>query len=300
MPFLFDVKRYSINDGPGVRVTVFFKGCPLACKWCHNPESQSIKAQRFYNKSKCIGCRLCVEACVQKALELTHDGIVVDESRCIVCGKCAEVCPTNATELIGRDYSEEEIMKVVLRERNLMDSSGGGVTFSGGEPMMYHKDLKRLLIRCGEEGIHRAVDTSGFARSDVIYEIIPHTDLFLYDLKHMDSVSHRLWTGVGNQLILNNLKIIAESNAAYHVRIAMIEGVNSDDNHIKEVIDFLQSLKHPPQMVGLLPYHSIAASKYERMGKVYNETGMSVPSVERQQCILNMFINSGFNAVIGG
>ncbi len=300
MAFLFDIKRYSINDGPGVRVTVFFKGCPLTCKWCHNPESQSSRTQRLYNKSKCIGCQLCVEACGQQALELTSDGIVIEESRCFVCGMCAEVCPTNATEMIGRDYSEEEIMRAVLRETNLMDSSGGGVTFSGGEPLMYHRDLKRLLIRCGEDGIHRAVDTSGFARSEIIYEMLPHTDLFLYDLKHMNDEVHRLWTGVGNELILDNLKIIAEHNAAYHIRIAMIEGVNCDDDHIIEVIAFLQSLKHPPKMIGLLPYHSIAANKYERMGKVYVETGMSMPSEKRQQQILKMFIENGFNAVLGG
>lgn len=300
MAFLFDIKRYSINDGPGVRVTVFFKGCPLTCKWCHNPESQSSKTQRLYNKNKCIGCNSCVEACTQNALTLTPNGIVIDEYKCLLCGKCAEVCPTNATEMSGTDYTEEEIMAAIVKETNLMDSSGGGVTFSGGEPLMYYKDLKRLLILCGEEGIHRAVDTSGYIKSDVIYEIMPHTDLFLYDLKQMDSAIHRKWTGVDNTLILKNLKIISDNNSNYHIRIPLVEGVNTDEWNINATIEFLKSLKHKPGVVGLLPYHNIATNKYERMGKIYDETGMSEPPKEKQAQILASFLNNGFNAIIGG
>ena len=300
MAFLFDIKRYSINDGPGVRVTVFFKGCPLTCKWCHNPESQSAKTQRLYNKSKCIGCNSCVEACPENALRLTPDGIVIEEDKCTLCGKCAEVCPTNATEMSGTDYTEEEIMTAVLKETNLMDSSGGGVTFSGGEPLMYAKDLKKLLVRCGEEGIHRAVDTSGHIKSDVIFDIMPHTDLFLYDIKQMDTTIHRKWTGVDNNLVLKNLKIISDNEKDYHIRIPLVEGVNTDDANITATIEFLKTLKHKPHVVGLLPYHNIASKKYEKMGKLYDETGMSEPSKERQQQILNLFVSNGFNAVIGG
>lgn len=300
MAFLFDIKRYSINDGPGVRVTVFFKGCPLTCKWCHNPESQSSKTQRLYNKSKCIGCNSCVEACTQNALTLTSEGIVIDESKCLLCGKCAEVCPTNATEMSGTNYTEDEIMAAIVKETHLMDSSGGGVTFSGGEPLMYYKDLKKLLILCGQEGIHRAVDTSGYIKSDIIYEIMPHTDLFLYDLKQMDSVIHRKWTGVDNTLILKNLKIISDNNSNYHIRIPLVEGVNTDELNISATIKFLKSLKNKPEVVGLLPYHNIAINKYERMGKVYDETGMSEPPKEKQAQILASFLNNGFNAIIGG
>ncbi len=300
MAFLFDIKRYSINDGPGVRVTIFFKGCPLSCKWCHNPESQSSSTQRLYNKSKCIGCSSCVVACAENALELTAGGIVIDASKCTLCGKCAEVCPTNATDMSGRNYSEDEIMAAVIKETNLMDSSGGGVTFSGGEPLMYAAELKKLLIKCGDEGIHRAVDTSGFAKPAAVAEIIKHADLFLYDLKQMDSQIHRKWTGVGNELILSNLELVADSGRDFHIRIPLVEGVNTDDGNMNATISFLNTLSNKPKVVGLLPYHNIASPKYEKLGFLYDETGMTEPSKEKQQYILNLFTDSGFNAVIGG
>lgn len=300
MAFLFDIKRYSINDGPGVRVTVFFKGCPLSCKWCHNPESQSFRTEKMYNKSKCIGCASCVEACPEKALAVTAGGIQTDFARCVVCGKCAEACPARAMEISGRSYSEEEIMSVVLKETVIMDSSGGGVTFSGGEPLMYPETLRSLLVRCGEEGVHRAVDTSGYAQSSVVESILPHTDLFLYDLKHMDASAHRKWTGVDNALILRNLQLISDHNKEYHIRIPLIDGVNTADDNINATIAFLTSLKHRPAVVGLLPYHSIATKKYEKLGKTYNEEGLSEPSEEKQSHILNAFTGSGFNAIIGG
>jgi len=300
MVFLFDIKRYSINDGPGIRVTIFFKGCPLFCRWCHNPESRSFKTEKMYNKRKCIGCSSCVDICPENALVLTAEGIQTDFAKCKVCGKCAVVCPTKAMEMSGREYSEEEVMSAIRKETAIMDSSGGGVTFSGGEPLAYPQELKRLLLRCGEEGIHRAVDTSGYAKESVIEDILPHTDLFLYDLKHLDTDIHKKWVGVDNALILENLRFIAESNKAYHIRIPLIEEVNATDENISATIDFLKSLKRAPDRVGLLPYHSIATNKYEKLGRVYDDEGVSAPTKERQLEILNIFTDNGFNAVIGG
>ncbi len=300
MAFLFDIKRYSINDGPGIRVTVFFKGCPLSCLWCHNPESQSFKAEKFYNKRKCIGCSSCVNICPEEALVLTADGIQTDFTKCTVCGKCALVCPTKAMEMSGRKYTEDEVMAAILKETAIMDSSGGGVTFSGGEPLAYPQELKRLLVKCGGEGIHRAVDTSGYATKSVIEDILPHTDLFLYDLKHLDADIHRKWVGVDNAIILENLHFIAENDKAYHIRIPLIEGVSSTDDNINATIGFIKSLKRQPDMVGLLPYHNIAANKYEKLGRIYDDNGLSEPSKERQLEIVNTFTNNGFNVVIGG
>lgn len=301
MAFLFDIKRYSINDGPGVRVTVFFKGCPLSCIWCHNPESQSFQVEKLYTRNKCIGCLSCVNACTQNALTMTASrGIVTNFDACILCGKCAEVCPANAMQMSGRDYSENEVMSVVLKETHIMDSSGGGVTFSGGEPLMYPKSLKALLIRCGNEGIHRAVDTSGHVKESTFREIILHTDLFLYDLKQMDPILHKKWTGVDNSLILSNLIVVADSGVDFHVRIPLIEGVNADDDNIGKTIEFLTSLSQKPSVVGLLPYHNIASSKYEKLGKIYDEGGMSEPSKEKMLFIRNLFVENGLNAVVGG
>ncbi|HPY21618.1 MAG TPA: glycyl-radical enzyme activating protein [Bacteroidales bacterium] len=300
MVFLFDIKRYSINDGPGIRVTLFFKGCPLSCRWCHNPESRSFKAEKMYAKNKCIGCSSCVDICPENALVLTAEGIRTDFAKCKVCGKCAVVCPTKAMEMSGREYSEEEVMSAIRKETAIMDSSGGGVTFSGGEPLAYPRELKRLLLRCGEEGIHRAVDTSGYAKKSVIEDILSHTDLFLYDLKHLDADIHKKWVGVDNVIILENLRFIAESDKAYHIRIPLIEGVNATDENISETIDFLKSLKRAPDRVGLLPYHNIATNKYEKLGRVYDDEELSAPTKERQLEILNIFTDNGFNAVIGG
>lgn len=301
MAFLFDIKRYSINDGPGVRITVFFKGCPLSCRWCHNPESISFRSEKLYNKSKCIGCGNCIDECPEHALTLSsEEGIVTDFSKCILCGRCAEVCPAKAVEICGHNFSEEKIMDAILKETHIMDSSGGGVTFSGGEPLMHPNELKRLLIRCGESDIHRAVDTSGYVQRNIFEEILPHTDLFLYDLKHMNREKHHYWTGVYNDLILKNLQLISDHDKEYQIRIPLIEGVNCDDENIRGTLFFLEGLKSRPTVVTLLPYHNIALKKFEKFGRSYHENGMAKPSDDRIGRIRYLFEQKGFNVNIGG
>lgn len=298
---VFNIKRYAINDGPGVRVTIFFKGCPLSCKWCHNPESHAYHSQRMYNKNKCIGCKTCIVHCPENALKLTPvKGIVVNHTVCNNCGICAEVCPTKATEMSGQNYTQDNLMSIILKEENIMDTSGGGVTFSGGEPLMFPEILKNLLIQCGQYGIHRAVDTSGYAKPLVIKDILAHTDLFLYDIKHMDTHIHKKWTGTYNERILSNLELIANHETPYHIRIPLVKGVNTDDTNIQATAHFINSLKTKPQSIALLPYHEIAEKKYEKLGKIYDNQGMIEPSEDEINHIISLFANSGLKAQVGG
>ncbi len=299
-PLIFDVKRYAINDGPGIRVTIFFKGCNLNCAWCHNPESIIPTAQKMYSKDKCIGCGTCVEVCPTNVITLTPEGIVTDLELCKLCGKCAEVCPTKATEISGHEESIEEIMNIIERERVFFDQSGGGVTFSGGEPLMHSSFLIKLLDACGERGIHRVVDTTGMAKTETLLDVAKRTDLFLYDLKLIDSERHKKWTGVGNEKILENLKILSESGAAINIRIPLIKGVNDDIENIEGTAKFIASLAGDKKPVNLLPYHNIAQKKYEKLGREWKPDEMAEPTKNEQTEIISLFSNYGLTAQIGG
>ena len=297
---IFDIKRYAINDGPGIRMTIFTKGCPLSCVWCHNPESQSPHAQKLYTADKCIGCQSCVEACPENACVLTPQGIVTDLELCKLCGICAEVCPTKATEISGQIISKEEIFAKIEKERVFFDQSGGGVTFSGGEPLQQADYLIELLDECGERGIHRTVDTSGLAKTETLLEVAKRTDHFLYDLKMMDSAKHKKWTGVPNEKILENLKALSTFGAKINIRIPLIKGVNADEENIRQTAEFVASLAGEKKVVNLLPYHNIAARKYQKLGGDYDPSGMETPSEDEQKEIIAQFAAHGVEAIIGG
>lgn len=299
-PLIFDIKRYAINDGPGIRVTIFFKGCTLNCKWCHNPESISVHQQKMYSEDKCIGAKECVVHCPNEALTLTPNGIVTDPDACALCGKCAEVCPTKAIEMTGELMSVDQIMAQIKKETMLMDTSEGGVTFSGGEPLMHHEFLLELLDACGRENIHRCIDTTGLANTKILMEVASKSEHFLYDLKHMDSAKHKEWTGVPNEKILENLKVLAQSGATINIRIPLISGVNDDDENIMQTAQFISELEGKPVLINLLPFHNIAEKKYEKLGQAYDKGIMDEPSIERQNQILELFQSYGLNAIIGG
>lgn len=298
----FDIKRYSINDGPGIRITIFFKGCPLSCVWCHNPEGISIKKQKMYTKKKCIGCRTCVEICPVNALSLTPQGIVTDYEVCTLCGKCVEECPTKAMEMSGTEYTIDYLINEIEKETVFMDSSEGGVTFCGGEPLVYPETLLELLRRCGDLAIHRAVDTTLYAKSSVIESVMKETDLFLVDLKHMDSSKHKYYCGVPNERILENLRLIAEAGKEFVIRIPLIDGVNADEENITKSAEFLATLPWKNKVVNLLPYHEIAHGKHEKLGTLYNKADirMSTPSTDQQQHCISIFESFGIEATIGG
>ncbi|HPS62680.1 MAG TPA: glycyl-radical enzyme activating protein [Bacteroidales bacterium] len=297
---LFDIKRYAVNDGPGIRLAIFFKGCNLHCSWCHNPEGISPLPEKMYNRSRCIGCGTCVEACPEKALRLTAQGIVTDSTRCTQCGHCAEVCPSLALEMSGRIRTTDEVMAIIEREREFFEESGGGVTFTGGEPLMQPEFLLSLLEECELRGIHRAIDTAGHVNPAILQAVARHTDLFLYDLKLMDGDRHRKWTGVGNERILSNLKMLASSGAAIIIRIPLIAGVNDDERNIRETARFVAGLDGGPREVHLLPWHPVARNKYHRLGRPGDFTEFDAPENAVLDRTISIFASFGITALAGG
>ena len=302
MALIFDLKRYAIHDGPGIRTTLFLKGCPLRCVWCHNPESWSSSAQRLYKQVKCIGCSSCVEACPEGALKLTPDGIRPTGRPCIVCGSCAEACPALAMEICGREWPLDELMAEVEKERGVMTDSGGGVTLSGGEPLLHPSYTLELLAELGRRGFHRAVDTTLFAAPEVVRSVADACELFLVDLKAMDSEVHRRYTGVPNERILENLRLVANLGHPYWIRIPLIAEVNATEANIAATAAFLASLDRQPEEVDLLPYHDIGKGKHERLGTTYNPAGLSLsaPSKEDQARCVRQLEAAGLKVKIGG
>ncbi len=297
---VFDIKRYAINDGPGIRAVVFLKGCNLQCAWCHNPEGISASPEKMYTPAKCIKCGTCVNACPEQAITLQSDGIHTNADLCTICCKCAEVCPTKAIEMSGILMSVPEIMEILEKERVFFDQSGGGVTFSGGEPLIHPAFLLELLIACGQKGFHRAVDTAGNVSTETLMEVARHTDLFLYDLKMMDSGLHEKRTGVRNEKILSNLNVLADSGAHIIIRIPLIAEVNDFKENIRQSAEFISNLAGEKKEVHLLPYHQIAQNKYFKLGRPDDFTLLSAPDEENLASAIKIFKEYGINATVGG
>jgi pyruvate formate lyase activating enzyme len=296
---VFDIKKYSINDGPGIRTTVFLKGCPLDCWWCHNPESKSLKPELMYRANRCTLCSECVSACPLGAISLvtldsnvsrrlslesqeTFDSAYTDRIVCDNCGICAEVCYNGARELLGREMTVAQVMKEIERDVPFFDQSRGGVTFSGGEPLMQRKFLAEVLKACRAHDIHTVVDTSGYATWEVLDGIRSDVNLFLYDLKSMDDERHKQYTGVSNKLILENLERLSAVGAKCIVRIPLIPGVNDDEENLVESGKFLASLPNI-ESVDLMGYHEIARGKYEALGMAYRLPETKAPTAEKIQ-----------------
>jgi pyruvate formate lyase activating enzyme len=273
---IFNVQRFSVHDGPGIRTTVFLKGCPLRCLWCHNPESIRGELELVRFEGRCLHCRRCVEACPTGRLAALERGEVDSAPECILCGTCAEVCPAEARQLVGRWVTVDELLSEVLRDRIFFDDSGGGVTFSGGEPLSQPEFLAAALEACRGAGVRTAVDTSGFCRLADLLRIASWADLFLFDLKHMDDTRHRELTGVSNERILENLSALAGRLAAsgggeggdetgIRIRVPVIPGMNDDPANLAAVARFAASLPGVHR-VDLLPYHAHGLGKLGRLG----------------------------------
>jgi pyruvate formate lyase activating enzyme len=254
----------------------------------------------MYTESKCIGTVKCVEICPESALQLTRQGIVTDVEKCTLCGKCATVCPTKAIEMSGKVYSNDELMKIIERETIFFDHSEGGVTFSGGEPLMHYKSLIEILDKCAEKDIHRVVDTTLFAKSEVVLEVARRTNLFLVDFKAFESEVHRKYTGVNNELILKNIQLLAENNADFIIRVPFIKGVNADEETVERMADFLSSIPWKRKEVNLLPYHDVGKHKHTKLGSEYLVENMEVPSEDELTRAQEIFADYGISASVGG
>jgi pyruvate formate lyase activating enzyme len=288
---IFDIKKYAIHDGPGIRTTVFFQGCPLSCWWCHNPESQSRQPVLLYRASRCVLCGTCVETCPQNGISI--NGIATtDRTNCDVCGECADACYHGAREVSGKEMTVRDVLAEIERDVPFYDQSGGGVTFSGGEPLNQRRFLSALLKECKTREIHTVVDTSGYAAWDVLDSIRGDVDLFLYDLKLMENERHQKYTGVSNELVLKNLQRLAESGEMIEVRMPLIPGVNDDTENLRQTAEFIAGL---PNIIGveLMGYHDIAAAKYESLGMVYPLPDTAPPNEADMQAAASYFENTG-------
>ncbi|ACZ19668.1 glycyl-radical enzyme activating protein family [Thermanaerovibrio acidaminovorans DSM 6589] len=296
---VFDVKRYSIHDGPGIRTTFHLKGCPLRCRWCHNPEGLDFEPSVWHFPERCVGCGRCALACPAGAISY-GEHLRLDRSRCVRCGMCAQACPADAMRLLGWAMTPRELLAQALKDEIFYDQSGGGVTLSGGEPLSQGEFLLESLELLKSCGIHTAVDTSGYAPVDLVLRVSHLSDLILYDLKHMDDRAHRLHTGVSNVPILENLKALAEEGANVWVRFPMIPAVNDSPGNLSAMGEFLASIGI--RRLSVLPYHSAGLVKGRRLGEdlPLEPFEGDAPSKERIAQVVECLEGMGLEVKVGG
>lgn len=293
-----DIQRYSVHDGPGIRSLVFFKGCPLRCQWCHNPETHNIHPELMMNEEACIGCGACMQVCPEHAVIIRDGHMDTDRTKCKVCGKCTEVCYSEARKISGVYYTVDEIFEKVIRDKSFYDNTGGGVTLSGGEVLMYAEFAEKLLKKLHNAGIDTAIETCGYASWERFEKVLAYTDHVLYDIKHCDSDIHKKFTGVGNELILENLYKAAEMGKDIIVRVPFIPGVNDNEDVEKKIAKIAKDIH--AKAIHLLPFHQIATSKWDGIGKEYLFRNVREPSKEELERIKKIIEPIGVPVVIGG
>jgi pyruvate formate lyase activating enzyme len=288
---IFDIKRFSIHDGPGIRSTVFLKGCPLSCQWCHNPESQSYQPELIFRSERCLACGDCVDACPHEAARLVNGRIQQNWDLCQLDGSCILTCFPAAREIVGREVTAEEVVEELVRDRVFYEQSGGGVTFSGGEPLAQPGFLEDCLRLSKKAGLSTALDTCGSGSWENLERQLPYLDLVLYDLKILDDKLHQDYTGISNREILDNFKRLVASENKVQIRRPLIPGVNDSEEEIERLGKFLSKIKGENK-IDLLPYHALSADKYKRLGRKGRE--WQIPSKDLLDRISQQLVENGF------
>lgn len=296
---IFNIQRYSLHDGPGIRTTVFLKGCPLNCLWCHNPEGISPRREISVAAARCIACDACIEACPFSESAASDGRLPANHASCNQCGECSDACPTGARQLIGKSMTVPEVMAEILKDRMFHEDSGGGVTISGGEPLSQPSFTISLLDACRAQGVHAALDTTGLGRTSHLLEAASLAELVLYDLKAMDDARHLRLTGVSNRAILENLKQLDRAHRNIWIRLPIVPGFNDDLHNLQQTADFIASLHHVT-MVNLLPFHRTGVDKFDRLGKAHSLAGIEAPSAALMTAALAIFTDLGLPAKSGG